>query len=225
MCTLGNFATKLLRGDPTGITRLHGRAEERLLGPRRVRLYPLFHPGGGALHAVDARDAAGGLPADPGAPGAAGPARAGREPSVAEPIPQPEPDPTRRAAGRLVDDAAATVSWACSRPRSSASVGLRRRVLVGGDRVALVVAPLAADQQVARREALEAEAGAARERDRRLVAGLDVRLDAGAGRAGRTRGRGSARAPRASGPGRRGARGRSSRGRRTGTRRGRSGRS
>jgi hypothetical protein len=27
-----------------GITRLHGRGEERTLGPRRVRLYPLFHP-------------------------------------------------------------------------------------------------------------------------------------------------------------------------------------
>src|SRR5215475_3710561 len=41
VCTLGNFATKLLRADPMGITRLHGRDEERLLGPRRVRLYPL----------------------------------------------------------------------------------------------------------------------------------------------------------------------------------------
>ena len=44
VCTLGNFATKLLRADPMGITRLHGRAELRQLGPRRVRLYPLFHP-------------------------------------------------------------------------------------------------------------------------------------------------------------------------------------
>jgi DNA polymerase len=44
VCTLGNFATKLLRGDPMGITRLHGREELRLIGPRRVRLYPLFHP-------------------------------------------------------------------------------------------------------------------------------------------------------------------------------------
>jgi DNA polymerase len=44
ICTLGNFATKLLRGDPMGITRLHGRDEERMIGPRRVRLYPLFHP-------------------------------------------------------------------------------------------------------------------------------------------------------------------------------------
>ena len=45
VCTLGNFATKLLRADPsTGITRLHGREEVRRLGPRTVRLYPLYHP-------------------------------------------------------------------------------------------------------------------------------------------------------------------------------------
>jgi uracil-DNA glycosylase len=44
VCTLGNFSTKLLRGDPTGITRLHGRAEVRQIGPRTVRLYPLYHP-------------------------------------------------------------------------------------------------------------------------------------------------------------------------------------
>ena len=44
VCTLGNFATKLLRADPTGITRLHGRDELRQIGPRVVRLYPLFHP-------------------------------------------------------------------------------------------------------------------------------------------------------------------------------------
>ena len=44
VCTLGNFATKLLRDDTTGITRLHGRDELRQIGPRVVRLYPLFHP-------------------------------------------------------------------------------------------------------------------------------------------------------------------------------------
>jgi uracil-DNA glycosylase family 4 len=45
VCTLGNFSTKLLRGDPaTGITRLHGREEIRRVGPRRVRLYPIYHP-------------------------------------------------------------------------------------------------------------------------------------------------------------------------------------
>ena len=44
ICTLGNFATKLLRGEPTGITRLRGREEVRVVGPRAVRLYPIFHP-------------------------------------------------------------------------------------------------------------------------------------------------------------------------------------
>jgi DNA polymerase len=44
ICTLGNFSTKLLRGDTTGISRLHGQEEERMVGPRKVRLYPLYHP-------------------------------------------------------------------------------------------------------------------------------------------------------------------------------------
>lgn len=44
ICTLGNFATKLLRADPTGISRLHGQAEIRVIGNRALRLYPLFHP-------------------------------------------------------------------------------------------------------------------------------------------------------------------------------------
>jgi uracil-DNA glycosylase family 4 len=45
VCTLGNFSTKLLRADPaTGITRLHGKEEIRRIGPRRVRLYPIYHP-------------------------------------------------------------------------------------------------------------------------------------------------------------------------------------
>jgi DNA polymerase len=44
ICTLGNFATKLLRDDMTGISRLHGREEVRTIGSRAVRLYPLYHP-------------------------------------------------------------------------------------------------------------------------------------------------------------------------------------
>jgi uracil-DNA glycosylase len=44
ICTLGNFSTKLLRADPTGITRLHGRPEIRVVGTRAVRLYPIHHP-------------------------------------------------------------------------------------------------------------------------------------------------------------------------------------
>jgi uracil-DNA glycosylase len=44
ICSLGNFSTKLLRGDPTGITRLHGQPEVIVLGRRAVRLYPIYHP-------------------------------------------------------------------------------------------------------------------------------------------------------------------------------------
>jgi uracil-DNA glycosylase family 4 len=44
ICTLGNFSTKLLRSDSTGISRLHGQEELRLIGTRAVRLYPLYHP-------------------------------------------------------------------------------------------------------------------------------------------------------------------------------------
>jgi DNA polymerase len=44
ICTLGNFSTKLLREDPTGITRLHGQPEVLTLGSRAVRLYPIYHP-------------------------------------------------------------------------------------------------------------------------------------------------------------------------------------
>jgi uracil-DNA glycosylase len=44
VATLGNFATKLLSGKPTGITRVHGVEQEVTLGGNRVMLYPLFHP-------------------------------------------------------------------------------------------------------------------------------------------------------------------------------------
>jgi uracil-DNA glycosylase len=44
VCTLGGFATKLLRGEPEGITLLHGRPEVRAIGARTVRLYPIHHP-------------------------------------------------------------------------------------------------------------------------------------------------------------------------------------
>ncbi len=44
ICTLGNFATKLLSGRPDGITKVHGREQEVTLGGTRVLLYPIFHP-------------------------------------------------------------------------------------------------------------------------------------------------------------------------------------
>ena len=81
VCTLGNFSTKLLRADPsTGITRLHGREEIRRIGPRNVRLYPLYHPAA-ALYTRSLLDV---LRAD-----------FGRIPGLlALPVPeQPEPEP------------------------------------------------------------------------------------------------------------------------------------
>lgn len=94
VCTLGNFSTKLLRGDPgTGITRLHGREEVRQIGPRTVRLYPLYHPAA-ALYTPSMlsilREDFGRIPAllelpppeQPRAP----------EPRLVEALPEPEPE-------------------------------------------------------------------------------------------------------------------------------------
>jgi DNA polymerase len=44
ICTLGNFATKLLSGQPHGITRVHGRPQPRRIGGVELVLYPIFHP-------------------------------------------------------------------------------------------------------------------------------------------------------------------------------------
>ena len=44
ICTLGNYATKLLTGSPRGITKVHGEPQQREIGGRMVTLYPLFHP-------------------------------------------------------------------------------------------------------------------------------------------------------------------------------------
>ncbi len=44
VATLGNFATKLLSGKPSGITQVHGREQRVTLGGQEVTLYPIFHP-------------------------------------------------------------------------------------------------------------------------------------------------------------------------------------
>jgi DNA polymerase len=44
VATLGNFATKLLSGKQTGITRVHGQEQDVTLGGRSVLLYPIYHP-------------------------------------------------------------------------------------------------------------------------------------------------------------------------------------
>jgi DNA polymerase len=44
ICTLGNFATKLLSGSQQGITRVRGVPQAHELAGRPVFLYPIFHP-------------------------------------------------------------------------------------------------------------------------------------------------------------------------------------
>ena len=44
VCTLGNFATKLLTGSQVGITRVRGTPQLHELGGRPVFLLPLLHP-------------------------------------------------------------------------------------------------------------------------------------------------------------------------------------
>lgn len=45
--TLGNFSTKLLTANPTGITKVRGTPQEHWIGGRNVYLLPLFHPAAG----------------------------------------------------------------------------------------------------------------------------------------------------------------------------------
>jgi uracil-DNA glycosylase family 4 len=44
IATLGNFATKLITNDQTGITRVRGRPQVHTLGERTVRVFPILHP-------------------------------------------------------------------------------------------------------------------------------------------------------------------------------------
>src|ERR1700754_2755346 len=97
VCTLGNFSTKLLRGDPMGITRLHGRDEVRRIGPRTVRLYPLFHPAA-ALYTpamlAALREDFGRFPELLALPA---PPQPEPEPVAPEPEPEPAPEPEPRS--------------------------------------------------------------------------------------------------------------------------------
>ena len=125
ICTLGNFSTKLLRGDPTGITRLHGQPEVIALGARAVRLYPIYHPAA-ALYTPRMLETlredfqrlpellALGAPEQPLL----------EEPPELEQTPAPELD-VERAADR---GAPRSISWGCSK-RRCATFPLQRRGL------------------------------------------------------------------------------------------------
>ncbi|HEX2358527.1 MAG TPA: uracil-DNA glycosylase [Solirubrobacterales bacterium] len=47
IATLGNFATKLITANPTGITKVRGTAQARAIGGRHLYVLPLFHPAAG----------------------------------------------------------------------------------------------------------------------------------------------------------------------------------
>ena len=115
ICTLGNHATKLLTGNPAGITRVHGRPQDFEIGGQAMYLYPIFHPAAalytramlvtlqedfGRLPDLLARPrpplATGASPfAAPEGPGGAPPASAA-SPSAGVASPEPAP-PTRSA--------------------------------------------------------------------------------------------------------------------------------
>jgi uracil-DNA glycosylase len=104
IATLGNFATKLLRGENTGISQIHGEAEERVIGPRAVRLLPLYHPAA-ALYARATLDL---LRAD-----------LAQVPDLLAlgPPPQPEPEPV------VPEPASADAAPAEEAPRAGAEAG------------------------------------------------------------------------------------------------------
>ena len=138
ICTLGNFSTKLLRGDPTGITRLHGQPEVIVLGARAVRLYPIYHPAAALYTPRMLRDAARRLrraspscwPWAPPSSRAAERSRAPEEPGRREPAERAAPrrrrgaadgaagsrGPRGRSAGPVLDARSRRTSRAVSRP-------------------------------------------------------------------------------------------------------------
>lgn len=50
ICTMGNFATKLLTDNTSGITRVHGAVQKATVAGVTRNIYPVFHPAA-ALHA------------------------------------------------------------------------------------------------------------------------------------------------------------------------------
>jgi uracil-DNA glycosylase family 4 len=116
ICTLGNFSTKLLRGDTTGISRLHGQAEVRTIGARAIRLYPLYHPAA-ALYTPSTLEVlradfhripdllAQGAPEQPAFAGEEVPEPVGEE--VPQPVDQETPEPADDVAQAAGDASAA----------------------------------------------------------------------------------------------------------------------
>jgi uracil-DNA glycosylase family 4 len=97
VCTLGNFATRLLSGRPDPISRVRGRERALQVGDLSLILYPLYHPAAAlytpAMMATLETDFAR-IPAliAAGAPEPAAPA-----------VPEPEREPVAAGAGRRAE--------------------------------------------------------------------------------------------------------------------------
>ncbi len=116
VATLGNFATKLLSGKPTGITRVHGVPQQVTLGGNDVTLYPLYHPAA----ALYTRSMLGVLEQDfqriPELLGRA-PDPGSETPFALDAEPEPEPVTERVARAGRPARALLALAWSCARPR------------------------------------------------------------------------------------------------------------
>ncbi len=93
VCTLGNFATKLLTGNRAGITRVRGTPQVHELGGRTVFVMPLFHPAAALRTPAVAETLRSDFQALPELLSQALPAGEDRDedPEEAEPAPEPAP--------------------------------------------------------------------------------------------------------------------------------------
>ena len=135
ICTLGNFSTKLLRGDPTGITRLHGQPEVMMLGAGRCGCTRSITPPPRSTRRGCWRRCGKTSPASPSC-SCSGPPE---QPAPQEVRPRSAPEdasrapPAERGAPRgLEPDPAAAApedarpsSWACSEPSGRSSPSRR----------------------------------------------------------------------------------------------------
>jgi uracil-DNA glycosylase family 4 len=100
VCSLGNFATKLLSGRPEGITKVRGVPQVRELGGRTVFLYPIFHPAAALYTPAMLERLRGDFQALPELLTQPLPGESQPPP---EPAPEPEPEPALAGVGAEAD--------------------------------------------------------------------------------------------------------------------------
>ena len=103
VCSLGNFATKLLSGRPEGITKVRGVPQVRELGGRTVFLYPIFHPAAALYTPAMLERLRGDFRALPDLLAKPLPGEATAPVPEPAPLPEPEPEPQMVGAGVEAD--------------------------------------------------------------------------------------------------------------------------